>query len=158
MEDLFRIEPPKGYEFYGIDDEGVVIFAKKQSQYPKDFEECCEILNIPSFGDIVYVGHWAYGGEYLLKQLDVLRKFQQLYICRDAYWKIAGEQMGLKEPWEPDWKSETEQKFTIVIDADEVCNGLTIQCNSFLAFPTEEMRDAFFENFNNLIKECKELL
>jgi hypothetical protein len=27
-----------------------------------------------------------------------------------------------------------------------------------LAFPTEEMRDTFYENFKDLIEQCKELL
>ena len=30
--------------------------------------------------------------------------------------------------------------------------------NVLLAFPTEEMRDAFYENFKDLIEQCKELL
>lgn len=151
---------PDGYEFDSIK-QGVqteIILKPIKYQYPKDFEKCCDILNIPIFGDIAYVGHWAYGGEYLEKHLDVLRKFQQLFICRNAYWKIAGKEMGLDKQWEPDWKSEVEQKFIITIDSNEICGGQTIQCNTFLAFPTEEMRDAFYENFNNLIKECKELL
>jgi hypothetical protein len=30
--------------------------------------------------------------------------------------------------------------------------------NTILAFPTEEMRDEFYENFKYLIEQCKELL
>ena len=30
--------------------------------------------------------------------------------------------------------------------------------NTVLAFPTKEMRDAFYENFKDLIEQCKELL
>ena len=30
--------------------------------------------------------------------------------------------------------------------------------STILEFPTEEMRDAFYENFKELINECKELL
>ena len=30
--------------------------------------------------------------------------------------------------------------------------------NVILTFPTEEMRDAFYENFKDLIEGCKELL
>ena len=35
---------------------------------------------------------------------ELIENLQTLKICRDAYWKIAGEQMGLGKPWEPDWK------------------------------------------------------
>ena len=30
--------------------------------------------------------------------------------------------------------------------------------NIILTFPTEEMRDTFYENFKELIEQCKELL
>ena len=30
--------------------------------------------------------------------------------------------------------------------------------NSILSFPTEEMRDEFYNNFKDLIEQCKELL
>jgi hypothetical protein len=33
---------------------------------------------------------------------DIIESFVKLLICRDAYWKIAGEQMGLGKPWEPE--------------------------------------------------------
>ena len=104
----------------------------ESKQYPKDYEECCEVLGISDnkgFG-FINLSEW---------ENTLMRRFIQLKRCRDAYWKIAGDEMHLNKPWNPDWKSETEQKFTIVIDADAVCNGFTIQCNAFLAFPTEEM-------------------
>ena len=44
-----------------------------------------------------------------------------------------------------------------------MANALSELCKAHeytftLAFPTEEMRDAFYENFKELIEECKELL
>ena len=84
--------------------------------------------------------------------------FIALKRCRDAYWKIAGEQMGLGEPWKPTWKDETEIYYTISYD------GVNIKCYnntdaySKLAFPTEEMRDDFKVNFDDYIEFCKELL
>lgn len=130
----------------------------RQPQYPKNYEECCKILNIPSNGNIAYVGNWVYGGEYLEKHLDRLRKFQQLLICRDAYWKIAGEQMGLGKPWEPDWSTEYETKYVIEVYRNKVRTNSQGYSNTILAFPTAEMCDAFYENFKNLIEQCKELL
>ena len=71
---------------------------------------------------------------------------------------VYGEENKLGKPWEPDWESETELKYTIVIDANKVCEGQTIQVNTILAFPTEEMRDQFYNNFNIEIDICKNLL
>lgn len=132
---------------------------RQLNQYPKTYEECCKVLNIPSNGNIAYVGDWVYGGEYLEKHLDRLRKFQQLLICRDAYWKIAGEQIGLGKPWKPDWENE---RYSIYSHKNnKIVKGIDVErCihRHILEFPTEEMRDAFYENFKELIELCKELL
>jgi hypothetical protein len=66
--------------------------------------------------------------------------------------------MGLGKPWKPNWEDESD-KFTIEyfynnIDTDTL---RTYESHMF-AFPTAEMRDAFYENFKEEIEECKELL
>lgn len=65
--------------------------------------------------------------------------------------------MGLGKPWEPDWNDST-RKCTIVVIGNDLVKHYTFAQNFILAFPTEEMRDAFFENFKDLIERCKELL
>ena len=83
----------------------------------------------------------------ILDQLDHLR---MLIICRDAYWKITGE-------WRPDWESSAI-KYTIRYQNNNILRRTNEYINSILCFPTEEMRDAFYENFKELIEQCKELL
>jgi len=94
------------------------------------------------------------------KNLDrFLNSFRKLLICRDAYWKIAGEEMGLGKPWE----------LTIGVPLyylfyNRTCGSITksyaddVHGNIVFAFPTEEMRDMFYENFKELVEQCKELL
>ena len=137
---------PNGYQF--VDENGNVINAmkivleKKKKEYPKTYEECCEIIHsVPKF----YVDTHLYSGA-----LGVLYK---LLICRDAYWVIAGEEMGLDGLWEPDWNDEEQDKYGF---HNEV--KYTIINSAIFVFPTEEMRDAFKENFKKEIKMCKELL
>ena len=83
----------------------------------------------------------------------MLTNFQLLLIFRDAYWKIAGEQMGLGKPWDP---CDTKDKYILRRAKEEILKGYNI--SSVLEFPTEEMRHAFYENFKDLIEKCKELL
>jgi hypothetical protein len=64
----------------------------------------------------------------------------------------------LDKPWEPDWKDESENKYTIVLHGNKNCYANCKGACSFLTFPTAEMRDAFYENFKDLIEECKEFL
>ena len=128
-----------------IQEDGKWFVVKKKSKYPKTYEECCEILGC--------VADYVWGG---YKQ-DLFQTFHMLYICRDAYWKIAGEEMGLSGSWEPDW-DDTETKYCIANSRVGIKKCNTYDFTRILAFPTEEMRDAFFENFKKDIEKCKELL
>lgn len=130
-------------------------------QYPKTYEECCEVLgirsdwhltlelDIPATHDLSVTKEFDY-----VIRLESLRK---LSICRNAYWKIAGKQMGLDTPWEPDWKDDSDKYFICYLK-DELWMFNIRDCNRFLVFPTKEMRSAFYESFKDLIENCKELL
>lgn len=155
---------PDGYEFQ--DKEGNVIntdtikLVKKQPQYPKTYEECCDILYIETNRIIEYDDCWGYRDitQYDINLLTQLKCFRRLRICRDAYWKIAGEEMGLGKPWEPDWLNAEQDKYVIFTHNNTICSNRYVLGHNILAFPTEEMRDAFYENFKKEIEQCKELL
>ena len=143
---------PDGYEFY--DENGNLIGNKvmmrpKKPKYPKltNLSECKEILGEKD----MYQGVSGYKGE-------LLTNFQRLLIFRDVYWKMAGEKMGLDKPWEPDWTDLDQLKYCIWVDVGEFITMINVRGQHILAFPTEEMRDAFYENFKDLIEQCKELL
>lgn len=126
--------------------------VKKQPQYPKTYEKCCEILNyIPNSYDADEILVYGY-------MSDELRILQKLLVCRNAYWKIAGEQMGLGKPWEPDWLNVEQDKYVLFTHDNAICSDCYLLGHNILAFPTAEMRDAFYKNFNDLIEKCKELL
>ena len=66
--------------------------------------------------------------------------------------------MGLGEPWKPDWIQAT-YTCTIICSSNNIVKDAGFDAeNKILAFPTEEMRDAFYDNFKELIETCKELL
>ena len=121
----------------------------KKPVYPKltNLSECKEILGEKD----MYQSVSGYKGE-------LLTNFQLLFIFRDVYLKIAGEQIGLGKPWEPDWSTKNERKYVIEVYCNNVRKNSQGYSNTLLAFPTEEMRDAFYENFKDLIYSCKELL
>lgn len=149
MEETIKVDIPKGYEFSGIDDNQQVVFTKIHPEYPKNYDECCKVL--------------GYSGNYnMILTTDVDNKlFDALYrlkVCRDAYWKLAGEQMGLGKPWEPDWSTESEIKYVIEVYHNNIRINSQCYSNTILAFPTKEMCDEFYNNFKKLIEECKELL
>ena len=125
--------------------DGKTYAVKKKPKYPDNYEECVRIAkNIHGYD--IHIDAPAYRG--------LMESFIKLLICRDAYWKIAGEQMGLNGPWEP---KSTEMSYAIVCrdDGDFLLHRRT---RAILAFPAEGMRDTFYENFKDLIEQCKELL
>ena len=149
---------PEGYIFK--DENGNVInttkivLEKKKKEYPKTYEECCKILDW-NHRDYDRVGYKS----------DLLCKLQVLLLCRDAYWKIASEEIGLGKPWKPDWKNSEERSYCIVnIEGDInlpekiLTKWILKVTNKILVFPTSEMQDAFYENFKEEIEICKELL
>ena len=136
-------------EYELIERDGKHILIKKKPKYPKSYKECCDVLGIDTMGNDVK------GYKHFL-----LIQFQELIIARDAYWKIAGEQMGLDKPWEPDYTNPDIDLYVIIniynqIEKAKYGYGFQ-QC--VFTFPTEEMRDAFYDNFKNSIEQCKELL
>ena len=165
-----EIKLPAGYIFKDengniIDTSKIVlekiVLEKKKEKYPKTYEECCEILGVDPDNFLAITS--CYEGEVETTDYErgLLSKFASLWglhICRDAYWKLAGEKMGLGKPWKPDWKNGSKSKYCICnISGDIEKIGLIFD-NAILSFPTEEMRDAFYENFKEIIENCKELL
>lgn len=129
----------------------ITYIVKKQPQYPKDYEECCDVLNIPN--DERYIDI-----DVPLTYNKLLSAFTKLIICRKAYWKLAGDEMGLDKPWKPDWSISGDIKYVIEVYRNNVRTNSQGYSNTILAFPTPEMRNAFYENFKDLIENCKELL
>lgn len=157
MKDIIKIDIPKGYEFAGVDDDNQqVVFEKIGYHYPKTYEECCEVLGIEE--DLWFVYEDIDGNHinpacisnYRIRNLDLYHNFEKLLLCRDAYWKIVGN-------WKPDF-ANYEEKFIIAYVYGKVYTTTVTNYNRVLVFPTEEMRDAFYENFKELINETKELL
>ena len=124
-------------------------FLSPKPKYPLSYEECCKVLfpNSIELGKVLTSGY----------NCELLKKIGELLICRDAYWKIAGEEMRLGKSWEPQDTNTFGIFYDRLTDEIEQQNGYN-GANSTLEFPTEEMRDAFYENFKDLIEECKELL
>ena len=154
VKECIEIRIPEGYEY--VIESGKIIFTKKIKEYPKTYEECCKILGIENSAYLT-TDEEGYWNDYELGLNYLIEHFRKLIICRDAYWKIAGEEMGLGKPWKPTDSDYITGRYCIFVHRGNIiCDTPAQDC--ILTFPTEEMRDAFYENFKELINECKELL
>lgn len=122
----------------------------RQPKYSKNYEECCEVLGSDPSRIIVLSNRKDIIHEEN-KHCYEMYNLYQLLICRDAYWKIAGD-------WKPDWSNDKQNKYIITCRRNNIILDTYTVLNYILAFPTEEMRDAFYENFKELIEAVKELL
>lgn len=144
---------PDGYEFY--DENGNLIGNKvmmrpKKPKYPTTYEECYDEGNTEL--------HFIYVDK---DERDLYESFIQLIRCRNAYWKIAGEELELGKPWEPKFGKYIHYSINFYLYKDSFVlhkGEYNSSDNRILVFPTEEMRDAFYDNFKDLIECCKELL
>ena len=159
LDEEHEIKLPDGYIFK--DENGNVInvtkiVMEKKKVYPKTYEECCEILGVDSDNFLGITNYYEGEVETTYYERVLLGKFDSLWklrICRDAYWKITDD-------WKEKRKDESMHYAIYSTLSGEVVKHTTINCsaNYLLDFPTAEMRDAFYENFKELIERCKELL
>lgn len=147
----YAIKIADGYKFDSVDENGNIIVKafKPKPTYPANYDECKVVLQLQDSKIQARCGY----------EWRLISYFQQLLMCRDAYWKVAGEQMGLDGAWEPDWNDHNQPKFGIHNVQNNIRPiALHVLKNLILVFPTEEMRDTFYKNFDYLIEACKELL
>lgn len=149
---------PEGFEFDKVEN-GEIILKPMKKELPKTYEECCEVLGISELPYMVYTWNRNEDVEVVLLEpqvtlLQQLEKLRRIITCRNAYWKLAD-----------DWSfkiggNSQEEVYAITIWGTGILKDFyhALNCNRILVFPTEEMRDAFYENFRDLINECKELL
>lgn len=112
---------------YNIENNKLII-QKKKSLYPKTYRECFYTLyghkndafNLSGVTDEEY---------------DLISNFIILKRCRDAYWKIAGEKMGLGKSWEP----TMEIVYCISRNNNVIKGSYRGGKSNVLEFPTEEM-------------------
>lgn len=126
--------------------------VNKKPKYPTTYVECC--------GMIANSKPYAMNEDYTDVN-KLLQTLQTILICRNAYWKIAGEEMGLGKPWEPKFGKYIHYSINFYLYKDSFVlhkGEYHSPDNRILVFPFEEMRDAFYENFKDLIEQCKDLL
>ena len=123
-------------------EDGKTYVVRKQSKYPNTYEECCKVLGVDSVINDNRGYRW-----------ELLCSLQELLVCRDAYWKFAGD-------WKPDYFNPEKVYYYFIFN-----NGGFVQTlsgkfpeNKILIFPTDEMCMAFYDNFYDLIELVKELL
>lgn len=107
---------------------------------PSTLEHCATILGVSS----EIRANDAYLGVMMVT-------LQELYICRDAYWKIANN-------WRPNYNDINTKKHCIVTRRNKLGVATTTETNRVFAFPTPEMAERFATNFASKLNLCRDML
>lgn len=163
--DLDEVEIVLGDRFKLKIIDGKYYAVRKKPTYPKTYEECWKVFDLKHNLSLWWNAYDAHFGivsklpKELLGIKENIESLSKLLVCRNVYWKLYGEEIGLDGSWEPDWNDNNQPKFGIYnVQNDIRTINLRVLKNLILVFPTEEMRDAFYGNFKDLIEICKELL
>lgn len=60
--------------------------------------------------------------------------------------------------WVADYTDGKQNKFVIISFDNFLSKEIKCKCNAILSFPTSELRDKFFDLYEDLLEEAKELL
>jgi hypothetical protein len=107
---------------------------------PTSLEQCANILGVRH----EIKANDGYMGE-------MIATLQELYICRDAYCKMANN-------WIPDYTDIKTKKHCIVTRRGRLSVATTTETNRAFAFPTPEMAERFVKNFGAKLNLCSEML
>ena len=154
------IEIPEGFELKKISDIEYKI-VKKEKFLPKTWEEFCKLNPVKETEQFITVTSKIYcpGGfrerykdtdKNLLpseEKAEAVLALCQLIQLRDYY----------NDGWKPDWENPSKEKYTIYYNTDYFDKCTNYIRARVLAFKSPELRDAFFDNFKDLIEKLKPL-
>lgn len=136
--DKIKLDMDEDQEIKQID--GQFFIVRKKKVYPDSCHEAEKILSYDTREDAVkIIENHGYD----------LHALARLLIIRQAYLKVANI------PFKEDG---TQEQFIITRFNGEITKMSTQHRNSLLSFPTEELRDMFYNNFIRDIKACKNLI
>ena len=133
----------------------------KLNPLPRSWAEFC--INHPvKFGE-TYIGTCS---KFISRSVETRDSVYDRYVCPSR--KSAEAHLALIQleqlrncwwnGWKPEWDTKDNHFYTIHTFNGKIECSATAHRNAVLIFPTEEMRDEFYENFKSEIESCKELL
>lgn len=149
---------PEGYELdKEQSNERQVVLRKIEDKRVNSWEEYCELMK----GKDSYIVdmHDNVRTSYFLAA-PIVEEFEDKEdaVTFAAFSKLLKLRKNWVGEWNPDWKDSNVGKFTIIAGENEICKGVHYKVNSPMSFPTDNMRDEFFDTFRDLLEIAKPLL
>ena len=158
METNNIINIPEGFEIDKEQSTERQIVLRKIDNRVRSWEEYCKKMEGKDsyyFNEIVgKICSAKFKEDFILSEFTDKEEVEALI----AFCKLRKMRKQWIGEWKPDYKNYNEVKFTIITAENEISKGerYTVSCS--MAFPTEEMRDEFFDCFKDLLEQAKTLL
>ena len=156
METKNIINIPEGFEVDKEQSTKRQIVLKPISCRPRTWEEYCEKMNGK---DSYYCDHnkvvsSQFGSNPVLSEFEDKEDVEALI----AFCKLRKLRKDWVGGWKPDWMNGEEVKFVIIVDHNEITEGIIYCVSCPMSFPNEEMRDDFLDCYKDLLEQAKTLL
>lgn len=130
----------------------------KKIERPRTWEEYCEKMKGK---DCYYVNNFynevkssLFGDTPLMEEFDN----KEDAVAFDAFCKLRKMRKDWVKDWKPDWTNIYQPKYAIANSSNKLVDCTCREISHPLSFPTEEMRDEFFNCFKDYLEQAKSLL
>ena len=130
----------------------------KKIERPRTWEEYCDKMKGKTS---YYVSSYDYevksslfGDTPLVEEFDN----KEDAVAFDAFCKLRKMRKDWVKEWKPDWTNIYQPKYAIANSSNKLVDCTCREISHPLSFPTEEMRDEFFNCFKDLLEQAKSLL
>ena len=159
METTNIINIPEGFEIDKEQSTERQIVLRKIDNRARSWEEYCKKMEGKSSywydGLFEKVKSSKFGNSPMLPEFEDKEDVEALV----AFCKLIHLRRDWVKEWEPDYENDCEPKFAIITVENKISKeGVNYTVNSSMSFPTEKMRDEFFDTFKDLLEIAKSLL
>ena len=141
-------------------DESELVDNKKEEELPSTWEGFCETHDIQECERVIDADGYIDCISCVKKRDDEIdasflpnRQYAEAFL---AWMKLIQLRDCYRQGWKPNWHDE-EDKYVISFDNGELTIGCMMGGSEILSFSTEELRDALYDNFKDLIETASYL-
>ena len=159
MEKTIIFDIPEGYV---IDNENStdtnIVLKLIETSRPKTWQEyCAKMSGKESYytnNTICGVIPSKFGVDPIISEFDNKEDAEAF----EAYSKLLKLRKNWIGNWKPKWANDYQKKYIICNYSDIVAKDTVITASHCLSFPTPEMRDEFFDCFQDYLEQAKDLI
>lgn len=159
MEKTITFNIPEGYV---IDKENStdtnIVLKLAESARVRTWEEYCEKMRGKTsyYPDKNYytITSSHFGSMPIVSEFDN-KEDTEAFAAYSKLFKLRKQWIG---DWKPNWVNESQRKYVIFNYAGEVIRDISLSTAYCLSFPTLEMREEFFECFEDYLEQAKDLI